>query len=156
MLSSLHVFILLFVLLCCSSRAEQWLPWSLISVLTCLPLTCRLVSPSTAWQNDKCHQRICIQLQNSTDDENNTIISVKKVPGRIWTKHTGCGREFRLLSLFLLLVCVYLYDCKCMCMQACLTIFLEGNVIRDLEEIEPSLIDLSIPLSLCFPFLRLL
>ncbi len=35
-LSPVHVFILLFVLLCCRSRAEQWLPWSLISARACL------------------------------------------------------------------------------------------------------------------------
>lgn len=36
-LSSVHVFILPFVLLCCRSGAELWLPWSLISALTCHP-----------------------------------------------------------------------------------------------------------------------
>lgn len=41
---------------------------------------------------------------------------------------------------------------KCMGMQAFLTIILQGNVICDLEEIESSLIDLLMLLSL-FPFL---
>ena len=43
----------------------------------------------------------------------------------------------------------------CKWMYACLTIILEGNVICYLEEIELSLIDLLMPLFLCFPFLSL-
>lgn len=53
-------------------------------------------------------------------------------------------------------LCVYMYDCMGMCVLACLTIILEGNVICDLEEIGPSQIDLLMPLSLCFPYLQFL